>query len=151
MFTFCFRFLHFFYRNQILATIDYETAALFHFTGPYQSTPGCPIKLELDFNPSSGVPFYEESDAKCSKVATYNMPFFLARPGPKYESVSLAAHEARPGHHTQVKSYEALKEHCHVISVHCKMLKMSGKRFIHSALCYCTITVFFCYGWQGWK
>ena len=89
----------------MLATLDYETADLFHFTGPYQSTPSCPIKLEMDFNPSSGVPFYMQSDAKCSKVASYNMPFFLDKPGPKYELVSLAAHEARPGHHTQVRPY----------------------------------------------
>ena len=90
---------------QILSTLDYETAELFHFTGPYQSTPGCPITLKPDFNPASGVPFYSQSDAKCSRVASYNVPFFLARPGPKYESVSLAAHEARPGHHTQVRLY----------------------------------------------
>lgn len=32
------------------------------------------------------------------------MPFFLDKPGPKYETVSLAAHEARPGHHTQVSA-----------------------------------------------
>ena len=97
--------LFYVFTMQILATLDYETADLFHFTGPYQSTPGCPIKLELDFNPSSGVPFYQQSDQKCSKVASFNMPFFLARPGPKYEAVSLAAHEARPGHHTQVRSH----------------------------------------------
>ena len=93
-----------FFITQILATLDYETAGLFHFTGPYHSTPNCPIKLEPDFNPSSGVPFYMESDDECSKVASYNMPFFLQRPGPRYESITLAAHEARPGHHTQVRS-----------------------------------------------
>lgn len=90
------------YLIQILTTLDYETGNLFHFTGPYQSTPGCPIKLQNDFNPSSGVPFYVPSDAACSKVASYNMPYFLKRPGPKYSSITLSAHEARPGHHTQV-------------------------------------------------
>lgn len=91
--------------KQIMATLDYETAGLFHVTGPYKSTPSCPIKLDYDFNPSSGVPFYSPSDSNCSKVASYNMPFFLAKPGPRYESVTLAAHEGRPGHHTQVQGY----------------------------------------------
>jgi len=91
--------------KQIMATLDYETAGLFHVTGPYKSTPSCPIKLDYDLNPSSAVPFYMPSDASCSKVASYKMPFFLAKPGPRYESVTLAAHEARPGHHTQVQGY----------------------------------------------
>lgn len=85
-----------------MATLDYETADLFYFTGPYHSTPNCPIKLDIDFNPSSGVPFYQSSDKNCSRTASYNIPFFLGRPGPRYEAVTLAAHEARPGHHTQV-------------------------------------------------
>lgn len=93
------------YTKEILATMDYEIADLFHVTGPYQSTPGCPIKLQNDFNPSSAVPFYIQSDARCSRVASYNMPFFLKRPGPRYESKTMAAHEARPGHHTQVQGY----------------------------------------------
>ena len=87
-----------------MATLDYEIAGLFHVTGPYRSTPSCPIKLDYDFNPSSGVPFYSLSDSNCSKVASYNMPFFLAKPGPRYEAVTMAAHEGRPGHHTQVRS-----------------------------------------------
>ena len=85
-----------------MATLDYETADLFYFTGPYHSTPNCPIKLDIDFNPSSGVPFYQSSDKNCSRTASYNIPFFLGKPGPRYEAVTLAAHEARPGHHTQV-------------------------------------------------
>ena len=89
---------------QILATLHYEIAGLFYFTGPYKSTPSCPVKIAIDFNPASAVPFYQSSDAKCSRVAAYYMPFFLDKPGPKYETVSLAAHEARPGHHTQVSA-----------------------------------------------
>lgn len=89
---------------QILATLHYEIAGLFYYTGPYKSTPSCPVKIAIDFNPASAVPFYQSSDAQCSRVAAYYMPFFLDKPGPKYEAVSLAAHEARPGHHTQVSA-----------------------------------------------
>lgn len=89
--------------TQVLATLDYESTGLFHFTGLYHSTPNCPIKLELDFNPS-GVASYKRSDYRCSKPASFNVPFFVERPGPRYELITLAAHEGRPGHHTQVTS-----------------------------------------------
>lgn len=87
---------------QIIATLDPKTIDLFHFTGPYQSTPACPVQLVPNFNPSSAAPTFQESDPLCSTSSVYSIPFFLQRPGPKNEEWTINAHEASPGHYTQV-------------------------------------------------
>ena len=74
---------------------------MFHFNGPKQTTPSCPIDLAPDFNPSAA-PNYRDGGKDCKENAKYNIPFFVERPGPKYEEWSTNAHEGRPGHHTQV-------------------------------------------------
>ena len=51
---------------------------------------------------STGVPSYLESDERCTEPASYFVPFFKAKMGPKYEDFSTNFHEARPGHHLQV-------------------------------------------------
>ena len=51
-----------------------------------------------------GVPSYLESDATCEEPANYYIPFFKDNMGPKYEDYNTNYHEARPGHHLQVKS-----------------------------------------------
>lgn len=85
--------------------LDTKTIKMFHFSGAKHTTPNCPIQLYPDFNPSGGAN-YEEAGAQCKKNARYNVPFFSARPGPKYEEWSTNAHEGRPGHHTQVQGLE---------------------------------------------
>ena len=90
-----------------MATLYPKTINLFHFTGPYQSTPNCPVELVPNFNPSSAAPTFQESDPQCSRPSVYSIPFFLQRPGPKNEEWTINAHEASPGHYTQV-SYLAI-------------------------------------------
>ena len=84
--------------------LDPKTTQMFYFTGKYHTTPNCPVEMVPDFNPSAGVPSYRSSDKACSKSAKYFIPFFLERPGPRYMQWSVNAHEARPGHHTQVST-----------------------------------------------
>lgn len=83
--------------------LDPQTVNMFHFSGTKYTTPNCPVDMAPNFNPSSGAQSYRRSTKDCSKNSYYNIPFFLDRPGPKYEEWSVNAHEARPGHHTQVK------------------------------------------------
>ena len=83
--------------------LDPKTSQMFYFTGKNHTTPNCPLEMVADFNPSAGVPSYRSSDKACSRNAKYFIPFFLERPGPRYMQWSINAHEARPGHHTQVR------------------------------------------------
>ena len=76
---------------------------MFYFTGKKHTTPNCPVELHPDLNPSSGAQSYVESNNKCSHGATYHIPFFLNNAGPRFSEWSVNAHEARPGHHTQVE------------------------------------------------
>ena len=94
---------------QIMATLDPKTIDMFHFTGSYQSTPNCPVELVPNFNPSSAAPTFQESDSICSKPPVYTIPFFMQRPGPKNEEWTINAHEARPGHYTQVGKFQKKK------------------------------------------
>lgn len=89
--------------REVMSMLDPKTTQMFYFTGMKQTTPNCPIELVPNFNPSAGVASYRNSDAVCSKNAKYFIPFFLERPGPRYMQWSVNAHEARPGHHTQVQ------------------------------------------------
>ena len=86
-----------------MSMMDPLTVDMFHFSGSKYTTPNCPVDLAPNFNPSSGAQSYGRSTKDCSRNSYYNIPFFLDRPGPKYEEWSVNAHEARPGHHTQVK------------------------------------------------
>lgn len=93
--------------RMVFSLLDPKTIKMFHFNGPKQTTPSCPIGLAPDFNPSAA-PNYNDGGKDCKKSAKYNIPFFVERPGPKYEEWSTNAHEGRPGHHTQV---QGLQEH----------------------------------------
>lgn len=95
-------FDEYFHCFQIMSALDPKTIDLFHFTGPYQSTPNCPVELVPNFNPSTAAPTFTESDSECSRPSVYSIPFFLQRPGPRNEEWTINAHEARPGHYTQV-------------------------------------------------
>ena len=85
-----------------MSLIDSKTIDMFYFTGDKHTTPNCPVELQPDLNPSSGAQSYVESNKDCSYGAAYHIPFFLNNAGPKYSEWSVNAHEARPGHHTQV-------------------------------------------------
>lgn len=87
--------------HQVFSLLDPKTIKMFHFSGAKHTTPNCPIETAPDFNPSAGAN-YDDGGAQCKKNARYNVGFFSARPGPKYEEWSTNAHEGRPGHHTQV-------------------------------------------------
>ena len=79
-----------------------NTVDFFFHTGKRKTTPSCPVKLRADYNPSSGAQSYWESDFNCTTPSKYFIPFFLENLGPKYSEYTVNAHEARPGHHTQV-------------------------------------------------
>ena len=85
-----------------MSMLDPQTVDMFHFSGPKHTTPNCPVDMAPNFNPSSGAQSYSRSTKDCSRNSYYNIPFFLDRPK-KYEEWSVNAHEARPGHHTQVR------------------------------------------------
>ena len=86
----------------ILARIEPMTIPMFYMTGDKATTPSCPLKMVAKFNPSSGSQSYSSTGKKCLSACRYKLPFFLKRPGPKYNLYSVAGHEGRPGHHTQV-------------------------------------------------
>ena len=79
-----------------------RTIPLFHFTGDKATTPICPIDMQPNLNPSSGAQSYQSAGTDCKQSAKYNLPFFLENLGPRFSEWSVNAHEARPGHHTQV-------------------------------------------------
>ena len=85
-----------------MSMLDPVTVDLFFFTGDYKTTPSCPIEMVPDFNPSSAAQSYSSSDASCTRPCSYYLPFFLENLGPKSSEYAINAHEARPGHHTQV-------------------------------------------------
>lgn len=93
--------------RRVMSMLDPQTTGMFYFSGPKHTTPNCPVDLAPNFNPSSGAQSYRRSNKECTRNAYYNIPFFLDRPK-KYEEWSVNAHEARPGHHTQV---QGLVEH----------------------------------------
>ena len=87
---------------QAMSIHDPNTVDFFYFTGDQKSTPSCPVILRPNFNPSSAAQSYDNSDVNCTYPCEYNIPFFLEDLGPKSSEYSVNAHEARPGHHTQV-------------------------------------------------
>ena len=86
-----------------MAWLDPKTVSMFYFTGDKHTTPNCPVMLQPDFNPTSAAQSYLNADTKCTYNAKYYIPFFLKDMGPKFSEYSVNAHEARPGHHTQVR------------------------------------------------
>ncbi|EDO28640.1 predicted protein [Nematostella vectensis] len=90
---------------EAISLLDPRTVNMFYFTGPKITTPNCPIKVGADYNPSASAN-YESSGASCLQSCRYNIPFFSENYGPVYEEMSTCAHEARPGHHTQVQGLE---------------------------------------------
>lgn len=85
-----------------MSELDPKTSKMFYFTGSKHTTPNCPIEMNPDFNPTTAVQSYRRSNSFCSQPAQYNIPFFMENYGPRYQEMSINAHEARPGHHTQV-------------------------------------------------
>ncbi|EDO33631.1 predicted protein [Nematostella vectensis] len=92
--------------DEIMAELDAKTVDQFHFSGRKHSTPNCPVKLDVDFNPSVAAQGYTPSDEICSHAAVYTIPFFLKKAGPRFEEWTVSAHETRPGHHLQAQGYK---------------------------------------------
>lgn len=101
------------YVNRVLSLVDPMTIDMFYMTGDKSTTPNCPVKMKAKFNPSSGSQSYSAAGKNCARPCYYMLPFFLLRPGPIYGAYSVAGHEARPGHHTQVRYLN----YCDLISV----------------------------------
>lgn len=104
LFYFCFCLSPF----QVMSMLYPKIVDMFYYAGDKHSTPNCPVELRPDLNPSSGIQSYDGSDPMCLKPAHYNIPFFLNRLGPKFSEWSINSHEARPGHHIQVSTGEAV-------------------------------------------
>jgi len=101
------------FARKAMAKLDPKTVNMFYFTGDKHTTPNCPVDLKPDFGPTTAAQSYQSSGAKCSSNSIYNIPFFLKNLGPKFSEYSVNAHEARPGHHTQVQgNAEHFKDNC---------------------------------------
>lgn len=99
--------------RKVMSLLEPKTIPLFYFTGDKATTPTCPVDMRPNLNPSSGAQSYRRSDAVCSRSAKYNIPFFLEDLGPRFSEWSVNAHEARPGHHTQVQgNVEHFRDSC---------------------------------------
>ena len=98
--------LYFLLFFQVMGMLDPQTIDMFYFSGSKYTTPNCPVDMAPNFNPSSGAQSYLRSTKDCIRNSRYRIPFFLDRPGPLYEEWTVNAHEARPGHHTQVADVE---------------------------------------------
>ena len=105
------------YVETILSTLYPKTRHMFYYTGERATTPNCPVKLVAKFNPSSGSQSYGGAGASCSRPSYYYLPFYLTPPGPKYNAMSVAGHEARPGHHTQVGLTFIIVTSAHLVQV----------------------------------
>ncbi|KAJ7385376.1 hypothetical protein OS493_016456 [Desmophyllum pertusum] len=88
--------------RKVMSLLSPKTIPMFYFTGDKATTPICPIDMRPNLNPSSGAQSYSNSNKDCTKSARYFLPFFLENLGPRFSEWSVNAHEARPGHHTQV-------------------------------------------------
>ena len=91
------------YVQTVLATLQPKVGKFFYDTGDQASTPNCPVQMRAKFNPSSGSQSYSSAGSTCKRPCYYNLPFFLTPHGPRYGAISVAGHEGRPGHHTQVR------------------------------------------------
>ncbi|KAJ7394051.1 hypothetical protein OS493_003724 [Desmophyllum pertusum] len=107
------------YVNTVLSDLEPKTNHMFYFTGKHRSTPSCPVQLAANFNPGTGSQKYKSSNKDCTKPALYRLPFFMENLGPRYNAFSVAAHEARPGHHTQSQreedQYSKMKTHFNAV------------------------------------
>lgn len=94
------------YSQSAMSMFQPKLIKMFHWMiGPKKTTPICPVSMATNFVPSSGSPSYLTFGSKCSRPATYFLPFFLDRMGPKYSDWTVNAHEALPGHHLQSQGY----------------------------------------------
>ena len=69
--------------------------------GDKRILPVCKVRVRFDFSPANPYHSYSEGFS-CAYPAEINIPFFLERPGPKYEEIPVMAHESYPGHHLEV-------------------------------------------------
>lgn len=88
-----------------LGMLEPTQASAFYFTGSKRTTPSCPLKLDINYAQKDGVPKYSVSSRSCADPASYSLPFFVDRMGPKFMEWTVTGHEAFPGHHLQKQGY----------------------------------------------
>ncbi|EDO31412.1 predicted protein [Nematostella vectensis] len=89
--------------RQVMGMLYPKITDLFYFTGAKITAPNCPVEMLPHYNPSNGAQFFKESKT-CAQPSYFGLPFFLKDYGPIFQEWSVTAHEARPGHHTQIQS-----------------------------------------------
>ena len=117
--------------DQVMSLLAPKTIPLFYFTGDKATTPNCPVDMRPNLNPSSGAQSYQRSNAGCTRSAKYNIPFFLENLGPTFSEWSVNAHEARPGHHTQVNVFLITKKS---YTSHERTMETLAKQLIHNTV-----------------
>ena len=100
---------------EILSELAPKTINMFHFTGTKRTTPKCPLNVIPNFNPKTGSQSFSSSGSECRTPCEYRLPFFMDNFGPKYNAFSVAGHEGRPGHHTQVTNLNTSQINRHLI------------------------------------
>ena len=91
--------------RETLSLLEPKTIDMFHFTGQKRTTPNCPLQVVPNFIPKTGSQSFRGSGYSCNSPCIYRLPFFMDNLGPKYNAYSVAGHEGRPGHHTQIQGY----------------------------------------------
>ena len=89
--------------RQAMGMLAPKLIPLFYHVGKKITMPNCPIEMLPSFNPSSGAQFFNGAGSACRRPAYYGLPFFLENFGPRFSEWSVTAHEAWPGHHTQIQ------------------------------------------------
>ncbi|XP_028411285.1 uncharacterized protein LOC114533864 [Dendronephthya gigantea] len=89
--------------REILSFLEPKTIDMFHFTDEKRTTPNCPLKVVPNFNPKIASHSFVLAGHSCEYPCRYRLPFFMDNLGPKYNAFSVAGHEGRPGHHTQLQ------------------------------------------------
>ena len=89
--------------QQAMSMLAPKLIPLFYHSGEKISIPNCPIEVVPSFNPGIGAQYFERTDKACTKPASFVVPFFLENHGPRFAEWSVTAHEAWPGHHTQIQ------------------------------------------------
>ncbi|XP_029193183.2 uncharacterized protein LOC114959365 [Acropora millepora] len=99
--------------RKVMSFLETKTTPFFYFSGGKATTPSCPVDMLPNLDPLIGAQSYTPSDANCSSSAKYYLPFFLENLGPRFSEWTVTAHEARPGHHTQVQgNIEHFRDSC---------------------------------------
>ena len=94
------------FSRSTLSQLEPKLLQMFYWPrGPLKTTPVCPVAISANFMPTTSAQTYSSSFRTCMRPASFRIPFFLDRMGPKYSEWTTSAHEARPGHHLQSQGH----------------------------------------------